>query len=334
MRSLCKAFCGAVLVAGAGALAQAPVPAPPPAATGPAKSKAPLKPAPATGPLEVAITFDDLPSHGQRPPEISRLEIAQSILATLRANGMPPTYGFINGAKTEDDPETMAVLTAWRAAGQPLGNHTWSHPNLKETDAQLFIAEIEANQPMLRTLAATNPAGQDWHWFRYPYLQEGETAASHATVRTWLLGHGYRIAEVGTDFEDYAWNNPYARCLAKHDEAGLKYLHDSYLQTAASFLDVYRILAQQLYGHDILYILLMHVGAFDAKMLPELLQLYRAHGFRFVSLAEASKSAVYAEDPGSDYQGGGPITEALTWNRKLPFPHAQKPMKELEALCR
>jgi peptidoglycan/xylan/chitin deacetylase (PgdA/CDA1 family) len=314
------------------------LPAQVPAATAssmPGKPQAPLTPAPAVVPLQIAVTFDDLPAHGQRPLDLSRLQIAQSILASLKANDMPPTYGFINGAKTEDDPETMQVLNAWRAAGQPLGNHTWSHPDLSKTDAELFIAEIEANQPLLRRLAAISPVQQDWHWFRYPYLQEGETPESHKAVRSWLLGHGYRIAEVTLDFEDYLWNAPYARCLATHNDAALTYLHDSYLSTAERYTEVHRILAQQLYGHDIPYVLLMHIGAFDAHMLPELLALYRAHGFSFISLPQASADPAYASDQGWVYQGGGALTEALTFNRKLPFPYGGgKPFKQLDALCR
>jgi len=33
----------------------------------------------------------------------------------------------------------------------------------------------------------------------------------------------------------------------------------------------------------------MHIGAFDAHMLPRLLALYKANGFRFVTLSEAAK---------------------------------------------
>jgi hypothetical protein len=35
--------------------------------------------------------------------------------------------------------------------------------------------------------------------------------------------------------------------------------------------------------------LLMHIGAFDARMLPRLLALYKASGFRFVTLPDAAR---------------------------------------------
>jgi peptidoglycan/xylan/chitin deacetylase (PgdA/CDA1 family) len=76
---------------------------------------------------QMAITFDDLPAHGAKPADMTRLDIAQSILATLKREHMPPTYGFINGQRKEEEAPSLRVLQAWRAAGQPLGNHTWAH---------------------------------------------------------------------------------------------------------------------------------------------------------------------------------------------------------------
>ena len=280
--------------------------------------------------LQLAITIDDLPAHGALPPGQTRLSVAQSILATLKLQKLPPTYGFINADKTEEHSEDMAVLKAWRAAGQPLGNHTWSHPDLEKTDPELFEAEIEANQPLLRQLMPHD----DWHWFRYPYLHEGETLERQQVIRTWLLSHHYRIAEVSMDFEDYLWNDPYARCLAKNDTAALADLHDTYLSTADQEVNAYRDYAKVSFGHEIPYILLLHIGAFDAHMLPELLDLYRRRGFSFVTLAQASADPAYATDPAFGYQGGGAITEILAAKNKYKFPPNIKPYKRLHDICR
>jgi peptidoglycan/xylan/chitin deacetylase (PgdA/CDA1 family) len=279
---------------------------------------------------QMAVTFDDLPAHGKRPATVSRLQIAQSILDTLKQQDMPPVYGFINGVRTEEDPITLSVLQAWRAAGQPLGSHTWSHLDLEAIIPAEFESEIEKNEPLLRKYMA----GQDWHWLRYPFLHEGETIEKHREIRAWLKAHNYKVADVTMDFEDYLWNDPYARCVAKGDTAAIQQLHDSYLATARSYIETYRTLAKNLYAHDIPYILLLHAGAFNAHMLPELLDLYRTHGFTFISLPEAERDPAYAEDPDFGYPGGGALTEQLTAKRKLKFPANSKPYKQLEAACR
>lgn len=282
------------------------------------------------GAQQMAVTIDDLPASGARPATISRLEIAQTILEVLRRERMPPVYGFVNGIRTEEDPGTLAVLTAWRDAGEPLGSHTWSHPDLEAEMPAEFERDIEKNEALLKT----SMGGEDWHWLRYPYLHEGETVEKHRAVRHWLAEHHYRVAEVTMDFEDYLWNEPYARCVAKGDAAAIQTLHDSYLATAASFIETYRTVARVLYGRDIPYVLLLHAGAFDARMLPELLALYRSRGFRFISLPEAERDAVYAEDPDFGYPGGGALTEQLMAKRKLKFPVNTKPYRELDATCR
>lgn len=289
-----------------------------------------LTSAPAASAQRVAFTFDDLPSHGQLPPSETRLQVVNSILDTLHTQHMPLTYGFVNGLRLDEAPETIAVLKTWRFAGQPLGSHTYSHLSLNEHTSAEFEKDIEKNEPLLSTLMAQ----QDWHWFRYPFLWEGNTIEKRHEIRNYLHQHGYQIAHVSLDFEDYLWNDPYARCAAKHDGKSIEYLRTSYLATADQYITLFRDVTHTLYGRDIPYILLMHVGAFDAKMLPALIELFRNRGFSFVSLPEASKDPVYAEDPDIPFQYDGTIQEQIAASRHLKMPPNTKPYKQLEAICR
>ena len=280
--------------------------------------------------VQMAITFDDLPAHGEMPPGMSRLEITQSILATLKREQMPPVYGFINGKKVEDDPSSLAVLQAWRAAGYPLGNHTWAHLDLNQETATQFMGEVQKNEPLLKSLMAH----EDWHWFRYPFLHEGDSISKRREVRASLARHRYQIAEVNMDFEDYLWNAPYARCSAKQDTDAIERLHDSYLAVADQYYGVFRQLSSLVYGRDVKYVLLMHVGAFDARMLPELLALYRKKGVRFISLGDAMADPAYRDDPDVADASGGSQLELMLQKKKLRFPENTKPYDELAGLCR
>jgi peptidoglycan-N-acetylglucosamine deacetylase len=277
---------------------------------------------------QIAFTFDDLPSHGPLPQGETRLQIAQSILDTLKNDHMPPTYGFVNGVHLTTDPSTADVLKAWTAAGQPLGNHTYSHPNLAGMTAEAFEQEIEKNEPILKQYAGDS----DWHWLRFPFLSEGETLDKRHAVRTWLTAHNYKIAEVNMSFGDYLWNPPYARCVAKHDEAGIKQLHSLYLAAADDAIVPTRALAKEVYGRDIPYVLLMHIGAFDAHMLPDLIALYRSRGFTFVSLPQAEKDPAYSDDA-DIAPGNGTELDQLAIKRKLPIPPQHNYSKELDSIC-
>ena len=68
-----------------------------------------------------------------------------------------------------------------------------------------------------------------------------------------------------------------------------------YLDSARENIAVSRDTARKLYGHDIPYVLLMHVSAMSAHMMPRVIQLYRAAGFRFVSLPDAERDPAYRE---------------------------------------
>lgn len=237
-------------------------------------------------PPEIAFTFDDLPVHGPLPIGETRLGIAEKIISALKAAGISGVYGFVNGGFAEANPGSEKVFPAWRGAGFPLGNHTWSHPNLNDLSAQDYEAQIARDDALLQRIVA----GADWHWFRYPFLAEGNDPAKRVEVRHFLASHGYHIAQVTMDFADYAFNEPYARCLAKGDKAAVARLEQAYLDSARENASGFRTLSRALYGRDIPYVLLMHIGAFDARMLPKLLAQYKEEGFRFVTLPEAERN--------------------------------------------
>jgi peptidoglycan/xylan/chitin deacetylase (PgdA/CDA1 family) len=279
---------------------------------------------------QVAFTFDDLPAHGPLPPGMARPAPVASILATLHREHMPPIYGFVNGFRVAQYPYQIHILEAWHAAGEPLGNHTWSHPEFDKLTLPQYEADITRNEPLLRKV---DPNG-DWHWLRYPFLEEGNTIARREQLRTWLQQHGYRIAEVSMDFQDYNWNPPYARCAARHDAAAINSLQASYLAAAGESITVYRQIAQTLYHRDVPYVLLLHVGAFDARMLPDLIALFRSRGFTFVTLPQAMADPIYSVDPKVTSPSGNTFNEMVAQSRNINVPSITDRSKQLDAICK
>jgi lysophospholipase L1-like esterase len=279
---------------------------------------------------KIAFTFDDLPVHGPLPPAESRMEVISKIIAALREAQLPPIYGFVNAVHLEGQPEHAAVLEAWRTANNPLGNHTWSHKNFNQHSLEEFEQEILRDEPTLKKLMDD----QDWRWFRYPYLAEGDTPEKKAALREFLHEHRYRVAAVTMSFGDYLWNGPYERCTSKNDAAGVKKLEDSYLSAAEESISFYRSLSHTLYGRDIPYVLLMHIGAFDAEMLPRLLELYRSKGFEFVSLPEAERDQFYRSSTDLSLPAEPDMLEEVMWARGLPLPPRTDFGAQLETACR
>lgn len=285
---------------------------------------------PKTPALKIAFTFDDLPVHGLLPPGESRVEVISKIIAALHAAGLPPTYGFINAVHLEGQPEHAAVLDAWRAAGNLLENHTWSHINLDERPLDEVEQDALRDEPTLERLMK----GADWHWFRYPYLAEGNTPEKRLEFRGFLHQHGYKIAAVTMSFGDYLWNGPYARCKTKDDAAEVKKLEERYLKAADESINYYSSMSHTLYRRDIPYVLLMHVGAFDAEMLPRLLNLYRSKGFEFISLPEAERDKFYRSSVDLGLPAQPDMLEDVMRARHLELPQHTDFAPELESVCR
>jgi len=279
---------------------------------------------------EIAITVDDLPAHSILPSGETRLAVATKILKSLEEAHVPPTYGFVNGIGVKETPSDASVLDAWRKHGNPLGNHTWSHMSLNANTAEQFEADVLQGEPIVRD----RMAGQDWKWLRFPYLQEGNTPEKRLEVRQFLAQQDYKIAAVTMSFGDYLWNEPYARCADKGDTKSIHSLEESYLHAADEEADYEVALSQLLYGHNIPYVLLMHIGAFDARMFSQLLALYQRKGFHFVTMAEAERDPFYASDVDLKLPPGpSSLTEAAA-AKHISIPTRPKHADSLDTICR
>lgn len=278
----------------------------------------------------VALTFDDLPVHGELPPGMNRSDVARSILATLRAHGIPPTYGFVNAKGLDGGPDRADALRLWRAAGHPLGNHTYSHMDLHANTVKAFEGDVIANEAPLRL----QMGDEDWRWLRFPFLHEGETLEKRQAVAAFLAGRGYRVAEVSLNFDDWAFSDPYARCLARDDTAAVTWIKEHYLRRAAESLSRDLRNTTRTFGRDIRHVMLLHVGAIQTVMLPRLLDLLEARGFGFVTLQEAQSDAAYAVEIRPLPAGGTWLDHVMATRGITAPPTADDTLARLEAMCR
>lgn len=283
----------------------------------------------ATAPA-IAITMDDLPVHGVLPPGETRLSVAQKILAAFEAAGVPEVYGFINGYQLEREPGSEAALSAWTAAGHPLGNHTWAHLNLNRISTEQFDSEVARNEETLRRFGG----GKLNMWLRYPYLAEGNNPAKRDSARAVLARRGYRIAQVTMDYSDWQWNDAFVRCLAPGRESELAALDTAYLANVREIADQARALSRALYGRDVPYVLLTHVGYMEARMMPRVLDVYRQMGFRFTTLEAAQRDSIYRSDNDPSLPAGPPSLIARAQQRGLPIPPRPSRAAMLAAVCK
>jgi len=268
------------------------------AGTDPLSSDKPL------GPVKVALTIDDWPANGDAPPRVTRTQIAQKMIAVIKADGISKAYGFANGAFMDYDPTEISILKLWLTAGYPLGNHTYSHSNLNQIGVKKFLEDIDKEDELLATLEDSTAGRRRRRVFRYPFLEEGDTLAKRDQVRAYLHRNGYRIAEVTTDYFDWAWNAAYNRCVAQQDSKSIDWLQSHLFEGADRHMRGVNAMSEYLFNRRIPQILLIHVNVFNSMTIDNLIKRWKAEGVKFVSLEEASADPVYRINPNFAYSGG------------------------------
>lgn len=283
----------------------------------------------ATGATELVVTVDDLPAHGPLPPDMQRVPIAEQMISALQRHGLR-AVGFVNGGQLREHPEHADIVQRWLQAGFPVGNHTFSHLDINHVTASEYLADIERNEAVLAEVTG----GQWVRVFRYPYLHEGEHAETREAVRRWLAAHGYTIAPVTVTFEDWAWNDAYARCAARRDAGAIAWLKHSFLEAAVSRLTWSQAAAEVTFGRPIRQVLLLHVGAFDALMMDDLLEAYQHAGVTMIDLATALADPVYQLETDEGGQGESTFLPRVARERGVPIPAVPEiPLETLRTLC-
>ena len=278
-------------------------------------------------PFKLAITFDDMPVNGTLPPGVSRDDIVQSIVKTLKAHEVPQVYGFINAVHIKYFPELVSVLRTWREAGYLLGNHGYLHMELKRDNLEEFVQNAKANEPLLKELMTD----QDWRYWRFTYLHAGDAPEQHDSFLKFLHDSGYKVAEVSLNFDDWAYGDYYTKCMALGDKAGLGALEANYLNRARIWVEHSRNLSQRLFSREVPQILLLHLSDFEMSVLPKLLNQLESDGAQFVTLPEALADEAYSLDP--QQQGEGVVLDRLAKARKinlLPYP---PPLSVVASIC-
>jgi peptidoglycan-N-acetylglucosamine deacetylase len=306
------------------------------AASSRAGSKAPASNESLDG-TRVAITIDDIPDHGDLPPAMSRTDVAVGLIKILKDNRIDNAFGFTNGYFMPENRQELGIFKLWLNAGYPLGNHTFDHPNLNQVGAKEFIANIAKQEQLLATFSNVSPLIKERFMFRYPYLDEGDTLRRRTRVRSYLAEHGYRIAEVTTDYYDWAWTDAYTRCLSAHNQKAIDWMKAKIGDSADQHLRASNAISMRLFGRRIPHILLMHDGAFDVVTLDSILKHSRAEGVQFISLKEALADRVYEINPNYAYKDGLDFLEQIAASRHVDISDlepAAYSIDQLNDLCK
>ena len=169
----------------------------------------------------VALTFDDGPNSN-----------TNTLLNVLKANGVRATF-FNIGTNAKNNP---SLVTAEKAAGMWIGNHSWSHPHLTQLSSAQMATEISQTQQAIQQVTGSAP-----QLFRPPY---GETNASLKSVEA-----QYGLTEVLWSVDSQDWNgastSQIVQAAGTLQPGGVILMHDGYATTNAAVPQIVTNLASR-----------------------------------------------------------------------------------------
>jgi len=245
-------------------------------------------------PRPLLVTVDDLPVAGSagHGDGALRMSTTNALLATLKKHGIHAVAFVIAGNLKSD--WDRAMLQRWLDEGHELGSHTNTHANLTEKTSEAYLADMAAAQATLT--AFLQPKGRTLRWFRYPYLNEGDTREKAEAVRRWLAEHGQRTVPVTLDLSDWAFDEPWAKAAASADSAAMDLVREDYLAAIRTTVTTSEERADAVLKRRAPQVLLLHANSVGAANWDRLFTwLERTH--RFATADEVMADDTFRELP-------------------------------------
>ncbi|HEX3554496.1 MAG TPA: polysaccharide deacetylase family protein [Thermoanaerobaculia bacterium] len=280
----------------------------------------------------ILISVDDLPvAAGELHSDPAERErITRGLLAALEKHHVH-AVGLVIWWNVKSDAD-RALLRRWLAGGHELGNHSAHHLDLTKTGADAYLADVEAGRAGLAAFLRAE-GDRKVRFFRFPFLDEGDTAAKLDAVRAGLARSGQRNLPVTIDDQDWSFEKPWVEARRKGDRAALARVGEEYQEA----LHV-EVRDQEERGDRILgrippqaspQILLLHANEVGAAQWDRLFTWLEGRGYRFAKADEVLADAVFKEEP--RYVGDASFG---LWDRFIALRRARDAQSGVEALLR
>ena len=281
---------------------------------------------PAGRPLLISI--DDLPvaAGSLHTDPAERARITDGLLAALAKHHVHAVGLVIWGNVTGD--ADRALLRRWLAAGHELGNHSAHHLDLTKTEPEAFIADVEAARAGLADFLAQE-GGKTVRFFRFPFLDEGDTAAKLDAVRAYLTRSQQRNLPVTIDDQDWDFEKPWAEARRKGDRQEMARIAEEYHESLHVEVRDQEERGDRLFGRPVPQILLLHANEVGAAQWDRLFTWLEARGYRFASADEVLADPAFADDPRYVAPSGFGL-----WDRIAAARRAQDARSAVEALLK
>lgn len=244
---------------------------------------------------QICFSIDDMPvvSYGIKDSNYQK-QIFNSIMNSLVKNEIP-AIGFVNEGKMRKEADggryQKELLKNWIKSGLELGNHTYSHPDYNTTSCKEYTSDILRGEKILKEILSES--GKNIKYFRHPFLHVGETKAKADSLDLFLKEHGYKVAPVTIDNEDYLFALAYNKASVVKDTLLMSRIGRDYIDYMEKKLHFYERQSVALFGRKIPQILLIHSSLLNAVYLDSLASMYKRNGCEFVDMDTALRDEAY-----------------------------------------
>jgi len=254
----------------------------------------------------MCITVDDLPTitYSINTEEFD-MEITSKLIETFKVYSIPAIGYVCEGNMYSNNkllPHKIELIDKWLQAGYDLGNHSFSHYNYNKTEDSVFFADILKGEQIIRPLL--KKYNKELTYFRHPYLRSGQDSTKKAKLHSFLQSHGYVEAPVTIDNDDYIFAKAYHNAYIDNDSATMKKIGIDYVDYMEKKLLYFESKSEAIFNTQIAHSLLIHASQINADYLDELAEMYKNHGYSFLSQEEILNEPAYKSEDTVPFERG------------------------------
>jgi peptidoglycan-N-acetylglucosamine deacetylase len=269
---------------------------------------------PAVAAKRIALTFDDIPRSAGA--FLTPDERTTMLIAALEKANVKQAAFFLNPGKltSEQGKDGEDRIAAYIAAGHVIANHSNSHPKLAVTDADVFLADVDAAELWLKPYKAYRP------WFRFPYLDEGgDDKVKRDAIRAGLKVRGLRNGYVTADGSDWHLENLTIEAKKNGLVMDMEALKKLYVTAQMSAVEYHDALARLTIGQSPAHVLLLHETDLAAMFLTDFVAELRRNGWEIITADQAYADPISTAMPDVPFSYGT-LIGSMAWEKDVKPP--------------
>ena len=179
------------------------------------------------------------------------------------------------------------VVESWSDAGHMIGNHTYTHLNSSNENAEQIKADILKNDILLSKYSTYEKI------LRFPYLAEGGTPEKISDYRNFMKANGFQNAAVTIETIDWYTSSRLETRLKKDPNAELEPYRDYYVEAVVTLAEHFQNLAKRIGYPDIPHSMLMHHNVLNGLFLDDALTALKANGWSMIDAKDMFEHPLY-----------------------------------------